>query len=92
MELLSNGERRLADQEKKFEKRGGGAAQYRKNRKEKLPERNLEQIFLFCSAHRILDLPDQDSQRLDQEIRNQFLLNYCNENRLDKLPEKRKLL
>ncbi len=36
MELLNNGERRWADQEKNFEKRGGGAAQYRKNKKEKL--------------------------------------------------------
>jgi len=31
MELLNNGERRLADQEKIFEKRDRGAAQYRKN-------------------------------------------------------------
>jgi len=41
VELLNNGERRWADQEKKFEKRGGGAAQYRKNKKEKLRERNF---------------------------------------------------
>lgn len=65
MELLNNGERRWADQEKTFEKRGGGAAQYRKNKKEKLRERNFVQIFLFCSAHRLVDFPDQDSQRLD---------------------------
>ena len=31
MELLNSGEQRLADQEKIFEKRDGGAAQKRKN-------------------------------------------------------------
>jgi hypothetical protein len=39
MEVPSNGGRRRADQEKRFEKNNKGDAQYRKNQKKKLAER-----------------------------------------------------
>jgi len=65
MELLNNGGWRLADQEKKFGKKYGAAAQCRKDWKKKLRGRNFGQIFLFCSERRLVDFPDRDSQRRD---------------------------
>jgi len=84
MRLFSSGERRSAGQEENGEKRNGRAAQAGENRREKIGERKLIQIFLSGSAHRPAGLPGRDSQGWGREKKNQIPLSHCTENKLDK--------
>jgi hypothetical protein len=92
MKLFSSGERKPVGQEENGEKRNGRAVQAGENRRDKIGERKLVQIFLFGSAHRPGGLPDQDSQKLGQEKKNQIPLSHCTENKLDRQRGRGKLL
>jgi hypothetical protein len=92
VQWLNSGERRLTGGKKELEKKNGGAAQCRKNWKNKLREKDFGQIFLLCSAYRLQGLPGRGSQRRDEKIKNQFRLIHRNARKLSTLSEGKKLI
>ena len=68
MQLLNNEERSLPYLERELGKKNGGAAQGRKNWKNKLREKDFGQIFLLCSAYRLQGLPGRGSQRRGEKM------------------------